>query len=80
MRKIFSIDRIEGSLAVCISDDELQFDVPVSLLLGMGARDVFSAEIDGEILRDVIPMPEERDRRIKVNEERLQRLLNRNKK
>ena len=77
MKKIFSIDRVEGDLAVCISDDEQQLTCPLSSLGGLSARDVFSAEVEGETLSDIIPMPEERDRRIKLNRERLSRLANR---
>ena len=79
MKSIFSIDRIEENIAVCISDDGIQIDVPVERLSGMKARDVFSAEADGEELKNIIPMPEERDRRIKTNLERLHRLAKRNK-
>lgn len=79
MKKIFSFDRLEGEIAVCISDDDIKVDVPVSLLGGMKVHDVFSAEFDGDKLSDIIPMPEERDRRLKANYERLHRLANRNK-
>ena len=78
MKKIFSIDRIEGDLAVCIADDEQQIICPLSALGELTARDVFSAKINGETLSDITPMPEERDRRLKANKERLQRLINRN--
>lgn len=71
MKKIFSIDRVEGDLAVCISDDEQQVICPLSSLGGLTARDVFSAEVDGETLSDIVPMPEERDRRLQKNKERL---------
>ena len=57
MKKIFSIDRVEGDLAVCIADDEQQIICPPSALGGLTARDVFSAEINGETLSDVTPMP-----------------------
>ena len=74
MKKIFSIDRVEGDLAVCIADDEEQIICPISALDGLTARDVFSAEINGEALSDITPMPEERDRRLQNNRERLLRL------
>ena len=77
MKKIFSVDRLEGDLAVCISDDGEQLIFPLSDLGGMKAHDVFSAEIDGETLEEITPLPEERDRRLKANKERLQRLINR---
>lgn len=80
MKKIFSIDRIEGNIAVCISDDDDRVDVPLSTLCGMGVRDVFSAEICGEKLMGVIPMPEERDRRIEYNRKRLHDLARKSKK
>ncbi len=79
MKKIFSLDRLEGDIAVCISDDDIKVDVPVSQLGGMKAHDVFSAEFDGDKLTNILPMPEERDRRLKANYERLHRLANRKK-
>jgi hypothetical protein len=45
----------------------------------MKARDVFSAEYDGESISDIIPMPEERDRRIRANSERLKKIIDRSK-
>ena len=77
MRKLFSLDRFEGDFAVCISDDDEKFDLPRSLVGDMRQHDVFSAEIDGESLRDITPEPEERDRRIAANKARLQRLIKR---
>jgi hypothetical protein len=79
MKKVFSIDRIEGNIAVCISDDDLTLHVPTSVLGDMRVRDVFSAVVVGETLTDVVPMPEERDRRIAANRARLHALAKRNK-
>ncbi len=79
MRKIFSLDRFEGEYAVCISDDDEKFDVRRELFEGFSQHDVFSAEIEGESLVDIIPMPEERDRRIAENKARLARLFGRGK-
>ena len=79
MKKIFSVDRIEGNIAVCISDDDDKLDIERSSLGEMQVNDVFSAEFDGEHISDIIPMPEERDRRLKANRERLQRLMARSK-
>ena len=80
MKKIFSIDRIEGDIAVCISDDDDRVDVPLGELYGMSVRDVFSAELSGEKLCDVTPMPEERDRRLERNKKRLHDLARKCKK
>ena len=79
MKKIFSIDRLEGRLAVCIADDGECIITPIDSLAGMKARDVFSAETDGETLSDIIPLPDERDKRLREGHEMLQRLLNKNK-
>ena len=79
MRKIFSLDRFEGEYAVCISDDDEKFDLPKSLVGDLRQHDIFSAEIDGESLCDIIPMPEERERRIAANKARLKRLIRRGK-
>ena len=80
MRKIFSLDRFEGEFAVCISDDDEKIDVPRALLDGFKQNDIFSAELDGESISDIVAMPEERDRRIEKNKARLQALFNRGKK
>jgi len=79
MKKIFSVDRVEGNIAVCISDDEETVNVELSNLGGMKALDIFSAEYDGEKLTDIVPMPEERDRRLASNRERLKKLFERSK-
>ena len=79
MRKIFSVDRVEGDIAVCISDDDIKLDIELDRLGGMKARDVFSAEYDRESISDIIPMPKERDRRIRANSERLKRIIDRSK-
>ena len=76
MKKIFSIDRLEGDIAVCISDDGIKIDIPLAKIGDMEACDVFSAEFLAGELSDVVPMPEERDRRLKANYERLHRLAN----
>lgn len=80
MKKIFSIDRAEGELFVCVSDDDETVNVKRELLCGMQVRDVFSAELSDGKLTDVTPMPEERDRRLEANRARLKRLIERSKK
>lgn len=80
MRKIFSLDRIEGDIAVCISDDDIKIDIELCKLGNMRVHDVFSAELSGEDISEVIPMPEERDRRLQTNRERLKKLIERSKK
>ncbi|MBQ7830367.1 MAG: DUF3006 domain-containing protein [Clostridia bacterium] len=80
MKKIFSIDRAEGDIFVCISDDDETVNVKRELLCGMQVRDVFSAELSDGKLTEITPMPEERDRRLEANRARLQRLLERSKK
>ena len=80
MKKIFSIDRIEGKIAVCISDDDDKVEVPVDALCGMGVRDVFSACLSGDEINEITPMPEERDRRIERNRKRLHDLARKSKR
>ena len=79
MRAVFSIDRIEGDVAVCISDDDVRVDAPLEVLCGLSVRDVFSAEFSLGVLTDIEPMPEERDRRIERNKKRLHALANKKK-
>ena len=80
MKKIFSIDRIEGDIAVCISDDDIKLDVEKSKLGDMSVNDIFSAEYSNGDISEIVPMPDERDRRLKANRERLERLFKRSKK
>lgn len=74
MKEIFSVDRLEGDIAVCISDSGEVIEVSLASLGGMTANDIFSAELCGNALRDIVPMPDERDRRIQKNRERLRAL------
>ena len=78
-KKIFSIDRFEGNIAVCISDDDDVLNVAKDALGGLVPNDVFSAVIDSDGLKDIIPMPEERDRRLADMRERLHALARRSK-
>lgn len=80
MKKIFSIDRAEGELFVCVSDDDETVNVKKELLGGMQVRDVFSAKLSDGKLTEITPMPEERDRRLEENRARLKRLIERSKK
>lgn len=79
MKEIFSVDRIEGDIAVCISDSGDVVETAVGSLGGMVANDVFSAEVCGNALCNIVPMPDERDRRIRQNRERLKALAMRSK-
>ena len=79
MRKLFSLDRFEGDYAVCISDDDEKFDLPRSLVGDLRQHDIFSAQIEGESLINIIPEPDERDRRLIENKARLNRLFGRGK-
>lgn len=79
MRKIFSVDRIEEDVAVCISDDDEQIDVPLSHIKPLGLHDVFSATVENGELKDMIPMPDEKKKRLSSNKERLKRLVERSK-
>jgi hypothetical protein len=80
MKKIFSIDRAEGDLFVCISDDDETVNVKKELLGDMQVRDVFSAELLDGRLTEITPMPEERDRRLEANRARLKKLIERSNK
>ena len=80
MRKIFSLDRVEDDIAVCISDDDIQIDIPLKDLGGLEVHDVFSAEYEGGEISDVTPRPDERDRRLTDHRERLIKLIKRSNK
>ena len=79
-KKIFSFDRIEGEWGVCISDDNDVVDMPLNMLSGLAPLDVFSARIENGLLVDIIPMPDERDRRLSENRALLHALARRSKK
>ena len=78
-KKIFSLDRLEGDLAVCISDDDDVVVVPVATLGTLAVRDVFSARVEGDTLCDVVPRPDERDRRIEESRARLHAIAGKSK-
>ena len=80
MKKIFSIDRAEGDIFVCISDDDETVNVKKELLCGMQVRDVFTAVLAGGTLTEITPMPDERDRRLEANRARLKKLIERSEK
>jgi hypothetical protein len=79
-KKIFSIDRLEGELAVCISDDDDVVVVERALLGDLCVRDIFRARLEGETLFDIEPDQEERDRRLVYNKARLHALARKPKK
>ncbi len=79
-KKIFVVDRFEGDIAVCVSDDDCVVNMPRGELGGLEPDDVFSAIIDGCGLIDITPMPEERDRRKNDIRARLHALARRSKK
>ena len=77
--KIFSLDRLEGDLAISISDDDEIVAVPIAALGGLCVRDVFSARVEGDTLSDIVPRPDERDRRIEDSRARLHALAGKSK-
>ncbi len=79
-KKIFSLDRIEGDIAVCVSDDDTVINMPISLLEGLGVNDVFSAVMRENTLTEITPMNDERDRRIAENRARILAMKRRSKK
>ena len=73
MKLVYSIDRFEGDFAVVVCDDGRVLEINVEKLGDLRERDVFSAdEVDGK-LYDIIPLPEERERRLAAARERLNR-------
>ena len=78
-KKIFSLDRLEGSLAVCISDDDDVVVVDKAMLGDLCVRDVFRAYLVGDTLLDIEPDAEERDRRLEHNRARLHALARKTK-
>lgn len=80
MKKIYSIDRIEGEYAVVICDDESVLNVNKKFLTDLCEGDIFSARLRDGILTDITPMPEERAKREREAKERLHRLFERKNK
>ncbi len=79
MRKIFSLDRLEGDMAVCISDDDDTVIIPAEKISFLALHDVFSAEISGDTLESITPMPYERERREAESRSRLHAIAKRSK-
>lgn len=75
MKKIYSVDRFEGEYAVVICDDESVLNIKRKELPDFCEGDVFGANIKNGILCDIVPMPEEREKREHEARERLQRLF-----
>ena len=78
-KKIFSVDRFEGDVAVCVSDEDDVVKISKETL-SLNVNDVFSAIYTGGELSDIKPMPEERDRRLADMRARLHALAKRTKK
>lgn len=78
-KKIFSVDRFEGDIAVCVSDEDDVVKISKDILT-LNVNDVFSAIYTGGELSDITPMPEERDRRLNDMRARLRALAKRSKK
>ena len=79
-KKIFSLDRVEGDIAVCVSDDDEVVKMPLASIGDIKTNDVFSARIENDALVDILPMPEERERRLAQNRARMHALAKRSKK
>ena len=71
MSKIFSFDRLEGDMAICVSDDDEVVVLPAATLKGLAVRDVFSADVLEGGLVNIIPEPCERERRVAESRARL---------
>jgi len=78
-RKIFSLDRFEGEMAVCVSDGDEVIVVPKESLGEIYVRDVFSARVEGGELCDIVPMPKERDKRLVLERMRLHAMARKRK-
>ncbi len=56
MRKEYTLDRIEGDIAVCVSRDDgetVELDAVLLLEAGVVEGGIFSAETDGNELSDI---------------------------
>ncbi len=76
MEKIFSVDRFEGEYAIVVCDDGGVLEIKREIISGLAERDVFSAiEKNGELC-EIVPLPEERERRLLSAKRRLDRFKN----
>ena len=71
MRKIFSVDRFEGEYAIVICDDGEVLEVKREVISPLAERDVFSAIQKNGELKEILPLPDERDRRLASARSRL---------
>lgn len=75
-RQIFTVDRIEEGFCICIRDEDEQiFTLLPEKHISLTPQEVFSACVDGETLRDILPLPEETMRRKAEATARLERLF-----
>ena len=79
MSKIFSFDRLEGDMAICVSDDDEVVVLPAATLKGLAVRDVFSADVLEGGLVNIIPEPCERERRVAESRARLHAIARKRK-
>lgn len=75
MIKVFSVDRVEGDILVCIDDDRNVYEFKRSVIGDLHEKDVFSADYQNDGIHNVTLLPEEKEERIKRAEERLKRLF-----
>lgn len=76
--KIFSLDRYEGDLAVCLDEQNNSFDFPKDLI-GLEPGSLFSADLDDDgTLSNILFLEEKTAEVKKQNKSRLTALFNRN--
>lgn len=64
MKKIFSLDRFEGEYAIAVCDDGEVIEIKREAVSFLAERDVFSASVENGELWDILPLPEEKERRL----------------
>ena len=76
----YAVDRIEGTLAVLISDADCSvYHLPTDKY-SLKVNDVVMLEFDGDALASLRRLDEEKDERLKRNRERLNALFAKGKK
>ena len=74
-----SVDRIEGKLAVLISDDDRVFHLNTDKY-ELHVGDIFDLTIEGDVITSAVCRPEERNSRLESNKKRLSALFAKGKK
>ncbi|MBQ8720177.1 MAG: hypothetical protein IJY65_04005 [Clostridia bacterium] len=80
MKKRFAVDRIEGALAVLISDSDNEILTLPYEEYGLSVNDILDITLEGGKVLGIVRLENEKDARLKKNSARLSALFAKGKK